>query len=215
MTTLTGFSMYFFHYTLLLRSVPYNSDTALSKRNADIMFVYATQACFKSLFILYRNEKVRKQIMSVIKLWGDTDWYLILILRAEYTSRNKDLSSPSDWIFQMMSWWNTVKHNLAGEKFKELTFYWLSVCEPSNHADCWYLESWRAVNLSDSQLVLPGWLTVTGKHFSPSRAKFKLQKLLFSDFSHYNLQLSSEFRLCNIIIVSECQTGNLKTVMMR
>ena len=162
----------------------------------------------------HRNDWKLNQI-CVIKLWSDADWYLILLHILHLQKQRFVPTLILIFFFKVTRWWNSVKHKLAGEKFNELT----SPCLPAeHHADRSYLGSWRAVNPSDSRPVLPGCLTVAGRQvffFFFLAHNLKLQKLLFPDIAHYNLQLSSEFRLRYIIIVSECQTGNLKTVMMR
>ncbi len=114
----------------------------------------------------------------------------------------------------MMRWWNCVKPKLTGERFNHLTFYWLSAQQPSK---CW-LFVWKVGELSTYLTpclsCLAQWLWQENI-FPLIGHNLNSQSYFFLTFLHYNLQLSSEFRLCNIIIVSECQTGNLKTVMMR
>lgn len=167
------------------------------------------------VFYCTQKEWKANHVISVIKLGSNTDWYLILILIVEYT---RLLQKQMICHHPHCKWWHTVKHKLAGKKFKKLTFstvFLLSVCQMSAML---IVDIWKVGKLSICLTVclscLAGWLWQENI-FSSSTVEFKLQKLLFSDFLHYNLQLSLVFRLCNIIIVSECQTGKLKTVMMR
>lgn len=123
--------------------------------------------------------------------------------RWKHSASPEDLSQSSYRCFKMTRWWNTLKHKLAGEIFMQLAFLFVSRAL----ADRWLAEIWRAVNLSDSLLVLLHSLTVTGKHFLPFFGQnLNSKSYCFPTSSNYDLQLPSEFRLCNIIIVSESQT---------
>lgn len=163
---------------------------------------------------LYRNEQKANHIICSIKLGSDTDWHLSILTAKPTFHLQKICHHPHTDFFLNDE---VMKHseNQAGENFKEFPFQWLPICQLST---CWLLVSAKVCELSIYLTVclsyLAGWLWQENI-FSLSRAEFKLQNLLFVNFSHNDLQLSSEFRLCNIIIVSECQTGNLKTVMMR
>lgn len=130
-----------------------------------------------------------KQIPS--SLWSNldvtlTDIFIITVNSWTHfaPSQTKICHQAHAEFLKMMRWWNTKKHKLAGEKFMKLTFYWLSVSSLGTVMILANLESWWAVSLSDSLLVLPSCLTVTGKHFFILFlwTEFKLQNDCFLTF---------------------------------
>lgn len=143
-----------------------------------IIFLSLTQTTFESIDLNWTTPaKTNAESIHNMQRWMkskshhlcDQTWRWRWLIpdydsnRWKHSASPEDLSQSSYRCFKMTRWWNTLKHKLAGEIFMQLAFLFVSRAL----ADRWLAEIWRAVNLSDSLLVLLHSLTVTGKHFLP------------------------------------------------